>query len=167
MPLRIISFGEQLLLMAQQIELGLESVDAEIQKQLGFREALLKMKEQNLALQESIRQKGIADKVVPLPFELDPPPFPRTDQRTEHISSEPLWRRIARLMWHKSSFTMKDAWLAVEQETGKSLLPNRSQKIRNSLLRHPELFQPNPVDGTYKVINVVTVRANSDTEADV
>jgi hypothetical protein len=65
-----------------------------------------------------------------------------------------LWKQVARAMKESTGFTMAQAGQAVEQMTGKSLEPNRPQKIRNSMIRHTETFAQN-ADGTWRVIREI------------
>jgi hypothetical protein len=64
-----------------------------------------------------------------------------------------LWKKIAQVMFGLKAFTLDGAGKAIEA-TGHNLGPNRPQKIRNSVIRHPEIFRRNE-DGSYTVIREV------------
>jgi hypothetical protein len=70
--------------------------------------------------------------------------------------TEPLWMLIARAMKkHGHPFTLATAGLEVERWTGVSLGVNRPQKVRNAVIRHPEMFQKDEDAGTYTLIGEV------------
>jgi len=66
-----------------------------------------------------------------------------------------LWKQIAEVMKGTPAFTIAQAGKAVEQATGRSFGSTRSQQVRNSLIRHPEMFRRNDADGTWSVIGEV------------
>jgi hypothetical protein len=68
---------------------------------------------------------------------------------------EPQWKMIQRLMAGREKFTMTEAGLAVEAETGVALGANRPQIVRNNLVRHDmdhdKIFRRN-ADATWTVM---------------
>jgi hypothetical protein len=75
-----------------------------------------------------------------------------TENATVAAQVEPLWKTIQRVMSGKERFVGVEAADAVERELGRSLGKNRSQMIRNNLVRKPEIFRYNEADSSWTVI---------------
>ncbi len=68
-----------------------------------------------------------------------------------------LWQQLRAIMNGQTAWTMAEAGMRLEH-SGVNLGPNRPQKIRNSIIRHPETFERLP-DGRYIVRPALTVPA--------
>ena len=68
-----------------------------------------------------------------------------------------LWKQIAQVMKSRGPFTIAQAGAAVEQAMGRVLGHTRSQQVRNSLIRHPEMFRRDAISGTWTVTGEVTI----------
>jgi hypothetical protein len=68
---------------------------------------------------------------------------------------EPLWKTIQKVMGSKERFTIAEAGRAAEAARGTTFGPNRSQIVRNNLMRHDmrhdKIFRRNE-DATWTVI---------------
>lgn len=74
---------------------------------------------------------------------------------TAPADDEALWKRIAKAMKPTPGFTIIQAARTVEKNDGRDMGPNKSQIVRNALVRHPEMFERNAADGTFTVIGTV------------
>lgn len=121
----------------QQASNEIEHIDSQIKPLLARRESLASLVKM---------LQGVNGSVTP--------PNNPTQPIIKRAGREVMWQKLASLLHDREKFGMREAWEAFESATGEDLGPNRAQIVRNSLVRHPEMFRRND-DATYTVIGGV------------